>query len=57
MPLPNTEAQQDTEPRVVELVCGECGDAWTVLVPDGADLTDDQLSCPTSDCDGAGVEL
>ena len=56
-----TETQQDTleqrDGHLVELACGECGDAWTVLVSAGADLTDAQVACPDRDCDGTGEEL
>jgi hypothetical protein len=39
----------------VQLQC-ECGEAWSVTVYGGEDLTLGQLECPASDCDGEGTE-
>lgn len=43
--------------RDVELACDECGEAWSVRILDGDDLTYEQTECPIAGCDGEGEEL
>lgn len=56
--LSHAEALQDADElahgREVELACDACGDAWTVHLADGEDLSYDDTLCPIAGCPGEG---
>jgi hypothetical protein len=50
-------ADQHSTGTEVDLACSSCGECWTVLVPEGYDVTVKQAECPVSGCDGEGSEV